>query len=237
MPDDKKSKISPLRSAGRYIVIGLVTAAPLAITWWIVSFLFTQLSELGMPWVWGLSQGIRPRYPALADFMLNETVQSVAAVVTMLVFLCVLGWATGRVIGQRLIRLFESFIGAIPFVDSIYRATKRFLAVAGSNEGGARRVVLIDFPSPEMKAIGLVTRIMRDRDTGEELAAVYVPTSPNPTSGYIEIVPLRSVVFTDWTFDQAMSFVVTGGSNAPETIAYSTKGPEKGPADPPAKAN
>jgi uncharacterized membrane protein len=236
MPDDAKSKLSPLRTAGRYIFIGLVTAAPLAITWWIVSFLFNQLSELGTPWVWGVSQGIRPRYPKLADFMLNETVQSVAAVLIVLAFLYVLGWATGRVIGQRLIGMFESVIGAIPFVDSIYRATKRFLAVAGRNETGERRVVLIDFPSPEMKAIGLVTRILRDSDTGEELAAVYVPTSPNPTSGYIEIVPLRSVVFTDWTFDQAMSFVVTGGSNAPETIAYSTKGREKDPADPPAKA-
>jgi uncharacterized membrane protein len=234
MKDVAKPKSSPLRSIGRYIFIGLVTAAPLVVTWWIVSFLFTQLSEIGMPWVWGLSQGVRPRYPSLADFMLNETVQSIAAVIVVLIFLWVLGWATGRVIGQRLIQLFESIIGAIPLVDSIYRATKRFLSVAGSSDSGERRVVLIDFPSPEMKAIGLVTRIMRDADTGEELAAVYVPTSPNPTSGYIEIVPLRSVVFTDWTFDQAMSFVVTGGSNAPETIAYSAKGPRKDADDPPA---
>jgi uncharacterized membrane protein len=49
---------------------------------------------------------------------------------------------------------------------------------------------------------------------------VYVPTAPNPTSGYIEIVPLQSVVFTDWSFDQAMSFVVTGGSSAPDHVSF-----------------
>ena len=227
MANDSRSKTGPFRSAGRYIVIGLLTVAPLAITWWILRFLFEQLSELGKPGVFAASIAVRREYPKLADLMLNETVQSVFAVVVVLLFLYLLGWATGRVLGQRLIALFESFIGAIPFVDSIYRATKRFLSVAGNTEQNERRVVLIDFPSPEMKTIGLVTRIMRDSNTGEELAAVYVPTSPNPTSGYIEIVPVDAITYTDWTFDQAMSFVVTGGSNAPDTITYFRPGTPK----------
>lgn len=221
MPDTEKAKPGPFRSSGRYIFIGLLTAAPLAITWWIVRFLFEQLSQIGKPGVVATSIAIRPRFPNLADFMLNETVQSVFAVFVVLLFLYVLGWAAGRVLGQRMIGIFESAIGRIPFVDSIYRATKRFLSVAGNTEHGERRVVLIDFPSSEMKAIGLVTRLMKDSDTGEELAAVYVPTSPNPTSGYIEIVPVTKVTYTDWTFDQAMSFIVTGGSNAPDAITYS----------------
>lgn len=220
MPDTRKPTSGPFRSIGRYIVIGLLTAAPLAITWWIVSFLFEQLSELGSPGVWALSEGIRPRFPRLADFMLDETVQSIAAVFVVLLFLYVLGWAAGRVIGQRLIAMFEAAIGAIPFVDRIYRATKRFLAVAGNAEQSERRVVLIDFPSRDMKTVGLVTRVIRDSRSGEELAVVYVPTAPNPTSGYIEIVPMTSVIFTDWSFDQAMSFIVTGGSNAPDTIDF-----------------
>lgn len=231
MQDDAKSKHGGLRTVGRYIAIGLLTAAPLAITWWIVSFLFVQLSDLGRPWVWGVSEGVRPRYPALADFMVNETVQSIAAVVLVLAFLYVLGKAAGHVVGQRLIRLFEAAIGRIPVVDSIYRATKRFLSVAGNSGAGDRRVVLIEFPSSEMKTIGLLTRVMRASDTGEELAAVYVPTAPNPTSGYIEIVPMRKVVFTDWTFDQAMSFIVTGGSNAPDTITYRNQSAAKRPQE------
>jgi uncharacterized membrane protein len=209
-----------MRSIGRYILIGLLTAAPLVITWWIVSFLFAQLSHIGEPLVRGVASGIRPRYPNWADWVVNDALLSIVAALIVLIFLFVLGWGAGRVVGPRLIGWFEALIGAIPFVDSIYRASKRFLAIAGATTENERRVVLIDFPSPEMKALGLLTRVLHDSDTGEELAAVYVPTAPNPTSGYIEIVPMRMVTFTDWTFDQAMSFVVTGGSSAPETVRF-----------------
>jgi len=217
----------PVRSTGRYILIGLLTAAPLVITWWIISFLFAQLSAIGTPLVRGLAGGIRPTSPEVADLIVNDALLSVVAAVIVLAFLLLLGWSAGRVIGQRLIELLETLISAIPFVDSIYRASKRFLAVAGGSAEGERRVVLIDFPSPEMKTIGLLTKTLQDSDTGEKLAVVYVPTAPNPTSGYIEIVPLRSIVFIDWTFDQAMSFVVTGGSSAPDKIRYRSVADEK----------
>lgn len=82
-------------------------------------------------------------------------------------FLWILGWGASRVVGQRLILIFEWLIGRIPFVERIYQATKRFLTVAGnSTDGGERRVVLINFPSPEMKTIALVTRILKDETTG-----------------------------------------------------------------------
>jgi len=210
-----------IRRAGRYIVIGLVTIAPLGITWFILEFLFSQLSRIGRPGITGVARALHPRYPDAAEWLLNESLLSVMAVIAVLGFLYLLGWGTTLVVGQRLIGLFEALIGQIPFVDAIYRSSKRFLAVAAATKQDGQRVVLINFPTPEMKALGLITRILKDEATGEELAAVYVPTSPNPTSGYIEIVRLRDVTFTDWTFDQAMAFVVTGGSSAPETITYS----------------
>ena len=213
-----------MKSAGRYILIGTLTAAPLAITWIILAFLFGQLARVGRPWVRGVARNLSPEHPTLADWLQNETFLSVIAALLVLGFLWLLGWGASRVIGQRMILIFEWLIGRIPFVERIYQATKRFLTVAGTSpDGEERRVVLINFPSPEMKTIGLVTRILKDETTGEELAAVYVPTSPNPTSGYIEIVPVSNLTFTDWTFDQAMSFVITGGSNAPDTIAYHPK--------------
>lgn len=220
MSEYDKHRSGHFKSIGRHIVIGLLTAAPLAITWWILAFLYHQLSRVGTPWVVGASIGLRPKYPNLANLLLDDTVQSVMAVVVVLIFLYLLGWATGKVFGQRLIRGFEKAIATIPFVDSIYRATKRFFAVAHATEPSERRVVLIDFPSPEMRAVGLLTHRMRDKTTGAELASVYVPTAPNPTSGYIEIVPVDRIIFTDWTFDQAMSFIITGGSNAPDTIHF-----------------
>lgn len=216
-----------MKSISRTILIGLLTAAPLIITWLIVSFLFDWLSSIGQPWVRGLAFGIRPQYPALADLMLSEALQSFVAVLVVLVLLFVLGWATGRVLGQRLIRQAERAISKIPFVDNIYRATKRFLNVASASPGGDSRVVLIAFPSPHMKTIGLVTKLLTDESTGQQLAAVYIPTAPNPTSGYVEIVPIESLVYLDWTFDQAMSFIVTGGSNGPDSINYQGHAPSE----------
>jgi uncharacterized membrane protein len=63
--------------------------------------------------------------------------------------------------------------------------------------------------------------------TGRELAAVYVPTTPNPTSGYLEIVPVEHLVSTDWTMDEAMTFIVSGGAIAPDGILYDNR-----PVDP-----
>lgn len=207
---------------GRYILIGVLTAAPLAITWIIVDFLFGQLSRLGRPWVTGLARGLAPEHPLLAALLQNDLFLSVMAALFILGALWALGWTASRVLGQRMIGLFEGLVARIPFVDKIYQATKRFLTVAGGAGEGQQRVVLIAFPSPDMRTIGLVTRQLKDKATGAALAVVYVPTSPNPTSGYIEIVPVEALTFTDWTFDQAMSFIITGGSSAPDTIEFTT---------------
>jgi uncharacterized membrane protein len=88
---------------------------------------------------------------------------------------------------------------------------------------GTQRVVLINFPHENMKSVGFVTRTLKDEHTGEELAAVYVPTTPNPTSGYLEIVPVSQLIPTDWTPDQAMSFIISGGAVSPDTIPFSRK--------------
>jgi uncharacterized membrane protein len=71
-----------------------------------------------------------------------------------------------------------------------------------------------------MKTVGFVTRTLVDAATGKQLAAVYVPTTPNPTSGNQEIVPLDKVVSTDWSMDEAMTFIMSGGAVAPPTMNY-----------------
>jgi uncharacterized membrane protein len=77
-----------------------------------------------------------------------------------------------------------------------------------------------------MKTVGLLTRTMKEAESGRELAIVYVPTTPNPTSGYLEIVPMEQVVWTDWTLDEAMNFIITGGTVAPErSVSFSNASP------------
>lgn len=206
---------------GRYIVIGFFTIAPLWVTWLVVDFVFRLLARAGAPMLRGLARGLRPFSEVLADTLLNPFVQYVLAALLTLALLYGVGLLTALVLGRRLIAFTESQLERLPLVQSIYGATKRFLNGLQKPTVSTQRVVLIAFPSPEMKAVGLVTRVMRDPNTGRQLAAVYVPTSPNPTSGYIEIVPLEDLVQTDWSVEEAMAFVMTGGTNAPDELSFS----------------
>ena len=78
-----------------------------------------------------------------------------------------------------------------------------------------------------MKTVGFVTKILTDKHTGQKLAAVYVPTTPNPTSGYLEIVPLENLISTNWSMDDAMTFIVSGGAVAPDDMYYSKSAEER----------
>src|SRR5262249_704896 len=100
---------------------------------------------------------------------------------------------------------------------TIYGGTKKLMNMLATKPGGTQRVVLIDFPSPELKSIGFVTRVFTDAN-GRELAAVYVPTTPNPPGGYLELVPVEKTLATDWTMDEAMAFILSGGAVGPDTL-------------------
>ena len=214
---------------GRYIVIGFFTVAPLWVTWLVMDFVFSLLAKTGAPMLRGLAHAVRPLSEALADSLLNPLVQYILAALLTLTLLYGVGLLTALVLGRRLIAFMERQLERLPLVQSIYGATKRFLSGMQKPPVSTQRVVLIAFPSPGMKAVGLVTRVMRDPNTGCELAAVYVPTSPNPTSGYIEIVPLKDVVQTDWSVEEAMAFVMTGGTNAPDELPFSNPPDRKTP--------
>ncbi len=138
--------------------------------------------------------------------------------------LYLLGWAMSRVVGRQILLAVEDRLKHIPGVTTIYGSTKKLIEAFQSEGGRAQKVVLIEFPHARMKAVGLVTRNFTDEDTGEKLAAVYVPTAPNPTGGYLEIVPVDELVLLDWSVDEAMTFVLSGGTTAPERIRFSRRG-------------
>lgn len=216
----KESTKAHLRHTPRYLLIGVITAAPLWVTWLVFDFLLTLLSRLGSPWINAFAAGLRRVSPALADSLADSWFQSLLAALVSLLLLYLLGWAASRVIGRRILDALESLVQRIPLVAAIYGGTKRFLSVVKDKPAGVQRVVLIPFPTPEMRAVGFVTRVLEDDRDGRKIAAVYVPTSPNPTSGYIELVPLDQCTPTDWTMDEAMSFVITGGATAPDRVRF-----------------
>jgi len=219
------AKSHPVAHLRKYLLAGVLTAIPVWVTWLVFDFVFRQLSRVGTPWVRALANA----QPNLADWLLTPWVQNLLAALLTLLLLYLLGLIATLVIGRRLIALFEALVRRIPLVKKIYGSTKQLLSVLQQQPKGTKRVVLIEFPCPGMKVVAFVTRTFRDGKTGQELAAVYVPTTPNPTSGYLEIMPLEQVTPTDWTLDEAMSFIISGGAIAPDTLSYAPAAPQVAP--------
>jgi len=226
MKDDPSAQLPPKNATGRgahaarYILIGFFTVAPLWVTWLVFDFLLGILADVGTPLLRAAGRAMHPLSETLSGWLLDSAFQKLIAILLTLGGLYAIGMLASLVLGRKLLRWFEGMLARLPLVQTVYGGTKRFLTSMRKPPVLGQRVVLISFPTPEMKALGFVTKIMRDETTGRELAAVYVPTSPNPTSGYIEIVPLEDVVQTDWTMEEAMSFVMTGGANAPDHVRF-----------------
>ena len=216
---------SPLsRRLQRLFLTGLLTLLPIWLTWVVVKFVFVLLSDLSRPLMDPLLHNLAGLSPQALGWLLQPWVSNAIGLIATLLLILSVGALARRVVGQRLLHWFEALIERIPLASTIYGSARKLLDILQTKPDGTQRVVLIDFPHTEMKTMGFVTRVMREEGTGRELAAVYVPTTPNPTSGYLEIVPMEYITPTDWSVDQAMSFIISGGAVAPETIPFTAPG-------------
>ena len=208
------------------LIAGILTVIPLLVVWMVLDFIFSLLFAVGSPVEEGVTMFIMDRMPQAAPVLNNALFQWLVAIVMALLLLHTIGAIASRMVGKRLIAGIEGLIARIPVVQTVYSASKKLIGVLQQNPDGSARVVLIEFPHPGMKAIGLVMRVFTDAVTGEELAAVYVPTTPNPTSGYLEILPLRALIPTAMTMDQAMTMIVSGGAVAPDNFSVAPVPPK-----------
>ncbi len=211
-------------SVQKLFITGLLTLLPIWLTWVVIKFVFVLLSDISKPWVEPLSHRIAATFPQSLGWFNGLWVQNTIAMVATLLVILAVGALTRRVVGQRLLRWFEALIARVPLANVIYTSARKLLDMLETKPGSTQRVVLIDFPHRDMKSVGLVTRVIREEGSGRELAAVYVPTTPNPTSGYLEIVPVELLTPTDWTVDQAMSFIISGGAVAPDAMPFTRAG-------------
>ena len=211
-------------SVQKLFITGLLTLLPIWLTWVVIKFVFVLLSDISKPWVEPLSHRIAATFPQSLGWFSGLWVQNTIAMVATLFVILAVGALTRRVVGQRLLRWFEALIARVPLANVIYTSARKLLDMLETKPGSTQRVVLIDFPHRDMKSVGLVTRVIREEGSGRELAAVYVPTTPNPTSGYLEIVPVELLTPTDWTVDQAMSFIISGGAVAPDAMPFTRAG-------------
>lgn len=215
----RRARLVRIPHLQRYILTGLLTVFPVWLTWIVFSFVLRQLSRLGQPVVDAMLAVFAWMIPG-GHIVQQEWIRFSLAVLLTLAFLYGLGWLANRVVGRQLLALIDSLFERIPLVQSIYGGTKKLLTMLQKKPESTQRVVLINFPMNNMKVIGLVTRVLREEGTGRELAAVYVPTTPNPTSGYLEIVPVEELTPTPWTVDQAMAFIISGGAVSPDEIPF-----------------
>jgi len=220
MPRMRKA---PRPSLKRLFLAGLLTLLPIWLTWVVVKFVFVLLSDTSRPLIGPLLANAAAGDPSLS-WLADPWVQTAIALVATLGVILVSGFMAQRVVGQTLLGWFEGLVKRIPLANTIYGSARQLLDILQTKPDGTQRVVLIDFPHKEMKTLGFVTKVMREEGTGRELAAVYVPTTPNPTSGYLEIVPVEKMTPTDWTVDQAMSFIISGGAVSPDTIPFTPSG-------------
>ena len=211
----------PRHNLRRTFITGLLTLLPLWLTWVVVKFVFVLLSDTGRPLVEPMLRNLAMSNPQAFAWLQQPWVLTAIGLLATLGVILLSGVMARRVLGQRLLRWFEALVARIPLASTVYGSARKLLDILQTSPGGTQRVVLIDFPHTEMKSVGFVTRVVRERGSGRELAAVYVPTTPNPTSGYLEIVPLEKITPTDWTVDEAMSFIISGGAVSPDEIPFS----------------
>jgi uncharacterized membrane protein len=240
----RKGSVGPRSLRGR-IVAGILIIIPLAVTAIIIRYVFNAALSVGVWLVYLVNKvlflafgiGSAPRKIDPANAAWHEI--GIAVVLTILM-LYLLGWLGTNVAGRRIIEAFEALLERIPFFDTLYVAVKRIVqALSGSGKGGAaqQRVVLIDFPHENMKTLAFMTNTIKDSVSGRSYATVFVPTTPNPTSGYMELVPLERITTTDWTMQEALAMILSGGASAPPEGAFHPPGrPQTRPTQPVGKS-
>jgi uncharacterized membrane protein len=195
----------------KYLIVGCFTLVPLVVTVWIVRTIFSILVDaFREPLTWASFQ-MELKPPAYWEIAL------VSAVSTILIVL-VVGMLMGNFLGKQLLAWLDGLMSNIPVIKGIYGSTKRLMTAMQSGGGGSfKEVVLVEWPHPGSYTLGFVAN--RDcswaMTDGERLVAVYIPTAPNPTSGYVIMIDQAKLRPTGVKPEEAFTWAVSGGVVAP----------------------
>jgi uncharacterized membrane protein len=184
---------------GRFIT-GLFVVVPIGITIFILKFLFN------------FADGILGSYldSILTVLFDKQSYIPGLGMLTGLVVIYLSGLLATNVIGTRVIRWWDALLARIPVVNSIYSSSKQLTQVFKEGKSSYRKAVFVEWPRTGVRAVGFVTAEV-ERD-GEKLVVVYVPTMPNPTSGFALFFPESEVYDSGMTVEEAVKFVVSGGA-------------------------
>ena len=202
-PEDKRSLLGQLRT---YFLTGLVISAPVLITFYMVFLVVGALDNLFRPFI-----PVVYRPETYLPFNIPGT-----GVVLALVLLTLVGWLAANFMGRSLINFSDRLISKMPVVGSIYAALRQiFKAAVRQDASSFSQVALIEYPRKGLYCIAFVTKDadkrVRDGANGAELVAVFLPTTPNPTSGFLLFVPRKDLVILDMSVEEGARLVISAG--------------------------
>jgi len=189
-----------MRRLRRYLLEGLALVVPIGATAWILMWLFRSLDGILAPY-------IEPVFGRTAPGL---------GLVTLVVVLVVAGWVAELAVGRRLSRLWALAVERVPLVRPLYRGTSRIVeAVIGEESRAFKEAVLFEYPSPGTWSVGFVTGDAPSplpSDVETPAVTVFLPTAPNPMSGFLLIVPRSRTHTLTTSPDEALTFVLSMGS-------------------------
>jgi uncharacterized membrane protein len=193
----------------KYFITGLLILVPLAITAWVLSLIISTLDQslLFVPERW------QPRT------LIGVDIPGIGAILTIAIVF-VTGLLTNNLVGNFIVRQWENLLNRIPVVSSLYGSVKQVSDTLFSPNGNAfRKAVLVPYPHADSRTIAFLTGVpggdVKNHLQGDYVS-VYVPTTPNPTSGFFLMMERSKIVELDMTVDAALKYIVSMGVVAPE---------------------
>jgi uncharacterized membrane protein len=200
----------PIRTA---FISGLLLLAPVGVTLFVLNIL---ISEVGVPTRQFLFFFIPP---AAGTNIWIEYLLTVAAVVAVLVLITLLGWMSQRLIGRMLVGGLERIIDSVPLVRNVYNSVKQIRdTFVQQKKAVFQKVVLVEYPRKGVFVLGFLTGDGRGETqarTSADLINIFVPTTPNPTSGFLLMVPREEVTELDMSIGEGMKLIISGGAVVP----------------------
>ena len=210
LPDPSESTAAPVRrgSIRRYLIAGMLVWLPVLATVWVLEFIVSVMDRTLLL----LPQALQP-------VSFGVSIPGLGIVFAFVVLLLT-GLLVANLLGRRLVLYWEEILQQIPLVRTIYGGVKGFAETLLSNKGKSfRKVVMLQYPSKGVWSIGFLTSDRLDEISarlGRPHVCVFVPTTPNPTSGFIMMVPRDDVIDLQMSVDAAMRMIVTLGVVVPE---------------------
>jgi len=197
-----KKKTSFLSRLRNYFFAGAVVLIPIGITLYLSLFIIKVSSKL-------LPKELNP------NNYLNFEIPGIEILIAIIV-ITFIGWLSLSFLGKKLIEIINNILKKIPILRTIYSAIGQMTESLTKTDNKQKSVVLLEYPKKDVWAVGFATKENKgiiSEKIGEELINVFVPTTPNPTSGFLLMVPKKNLIFLDITFEQASKFIVSAGTS------------------------